>query len=200
VSDRRPDFDDLAGGDDLAPDEEARLRRMHELLVAAGPPPELPPALADPPAERPARVVQLPGRRRRGVVLLVAAAVAAAAFGGGYWLGDRNGGWTTEGHPIAMHGSSAGELASIRLAPGDRAGNWPLLLRVRGLPQLPKGGYYELLLTKDGRVGPTCGTFRVHGGITEVELNAPYDLRRWSGWIVVAHRPGQATSAPVLKT
>ena len=42
-----PDFDELVG--ELEPEEEARLRHVHELLVAAGPPPELPPALLEAP-------------------------------------------------------------------------------------------------------------------------------------------------------
>jgi hypothetical protein len=42
-----PDFEELVGAD-LSPEEQARLRRAHDLLIAAGPPPELPPALAEP--------------------------------------------------------------------------------------------------------------------------------------------------------
>ena len=44
----RPNFDELAGGDDLSPEEAARLERVHDLLVAAGPPAELPPHLLEP--------------------------------------------------------------------------------------------------------------------------------------------------------
>ena len=44
----RPTFDELAGGDDLSPEEAARLERVHDLLVAAGPPAELPPHLLEP--------------------------------------------------------------------------------------------------------------------------------------------------------
>ena len=44
MSDRPPSFDELAGGDDLSPEEAARLERVHNLLIEAGPPPELPPA------------------------------------------------------------------------------------------------------------------------------------------------------------
>jgi hypothetical protein len=199
VSSTGPEFRDLVG-DDLAPAEEAQLRRVHELLLAAGPPPELPPALAEPPAEHGAKVIGFPVRRRFGVAVVLAAALAAAAFGGGYFLGDRGSGWTTEGAPISMRGASPAQLASIRLAPKDAAGNWPLLLRVKGLPELPKGGYYELLLTKDGKRGPSCGTFRVTGDVTEVVLNAPYKLRAWDGWVVVAHRPGKGESGPILST
>ena len=35
-----PDFDELVGTD-LEPGERARLERVHELLIAAGPPPDL---------------------------------------------------------------------------------------------------------------------------------------------------------------
>lgn len=193
-----PDFRELVG--ELEPEEEARLRRVHELLVAAGPPPELPPALLEAPQETGAKVIGFPVRRRLGTLLVLAAALAAAAFGGGYFVGHHGAGFQSEGSPIAMHGSAPGELASIKLAPVDKAGNWPLLLRVKGLPELPKGGYYELLLTKDGKLGPSCGTFRVHGGVTEIVMNAPYRLRQWDGWVVVAHQPGKGESAPILTT
>ena len=43
------DFDDLVGGD-LSPDERRRLEEVHEMLLAAGPPPDLPAALREPPA------------------------------------------------------------------------------------------------------------------------------------------------------
>ncbi|MGZ4387792.1 MAG: hypothetical protein ACXVZL_00250 [Gaiellaceae bacterium] len=199
MSSTGPEFRDIVG-DDLAPGEEAQLRRVHELLLAAGPPPELPPALAEPPAERGAKVIGFPVRRRLGVAVVLAAALAAAAFGGGYFVGDRGSGWTTEGNPIAMRGASPAQLASIRLAPRDAAGNWPLLLRVKGLPELPNGGYYELLLTKNGKFGPSCGTFRVHGTVTKIVLNAPYRLKAWDGWVIVAHRTGRPESRPILST
>ena len=46
----KPDFRDLVG-EDLTPEERDRLEHVHELLIAAGPPPELPPALAEPSTE-----------------------------------------------------------------------------------------------------------------------------------------------------
>ena len=55
---RPPDFDELIG-DDVDDLERARLRRVHDLLVAAGPPADMPAALAAPP------VVGLRRRRRR---------------------------------------------------------------------------------------------------------------------------------------
>ena len=46
------DFKDLIDADGLDPEEEARLRHVHELLVQAGPPPDLPPALEQAPDEQ----------------------------------------------------------------------------------------------------------------------------------------------------
>ena len=39
---KQPEFDDLIAAD-VPPEERARLYRTHELLVQAGPPPELSP-------------------------------------------------------------------------------------------------------------------------------------------------------------
>ena len=192
------DFHDLVG-DDLAPEEEARLRRVHELLLTAGPPEELPPSLEQPPGEKPAKVIGFPIRRRVGASLVAAAALAAVFFGGGYWLGAQKNAFDTQ-ETFTMRGAAPQAFASIRMSPPDEAFNWPLLVRVRGLKDLPKGGYYELLLTKNGKLGPSCGTFRTHGGKTSIELNAPYPLDDWNGWVVVAHMPSGATSRPVLTT
>jgi hypothetical protein len=191
------EFEDLVG-DDLPPEEAARLRRVHELLVAAGPPEELPPSLAAPPPERAATVVGFPVRRRLGAALVAAAALAAVVFGGGYWLGADRKSFSAE-ETFTMRGP-ANAFASIRMAPADDAFNWPLELSVRGLKDLPRGGYYELLLTRNGKLGPSCGTFRTHDGKTTIVLNAPYRLKEWRGWVVVAHYPDEKTSGPLLST
>ena len=81
-----PDFHELVG-DEGTPEELAKLRRAHELLVAAGPPPELSPRLAEAPAAI-GRTSWLP-RRRRGAAFALAAGVVAAAFGVGFLIGDR---------------------------------------------------------------------------------------------------------------
>jgi hypothetical protein len=197
---RPPDFGDLLGDDELSPDEEERLRRIHELLVTAGPPAELPPRLTRAPPERAAPVLELPAlpRRRLGATLILAAALAAALFGGGYWVGTATHSFTTEA-TIPMRGASPSQFASIQLAPADKAFNWPLLLRVRGLQDLPKGGYYELVLTRNGKLGLSCGTFRTHDGKTEIVLNAPYPLKG-AGWAIIAHYPDHSQSGPILTT
>ena len=196
---KHPDFRDLVG-DDLAPDEEARLRRVHDLLLQAGPPAELPPQLAEGPPVRGAKVIGLP-RRRLGAALVLAAALAAAAFGGGYAVGHHGSGFDAVGAPIPMHGTNAAQFASIQVGSPDGAGNWPIVLRVRGLKPLARGGYYELYLAKGSTLGPSCGTFRVHADVTQVQLNAPASLRDWPDWVLVAHRPGASgETAPILRT
>src|SRR5207244_12972316 len=105
VTSRPPDFHELVG-EDLPADERERLRGVHDLLVAAGPPAELSPALERAPSV--GGTVRFLPRRRRGAVLLLAAALAAAAFGGGFLTGAvTHGGSKSAVHVISMHGPSA---------------------------------------------------------------------------------------------
>jgi phage protein D len=89
-----------------------------------------------------------------------------------------------------MQGTSAARGADATLLVGeiDEAGNWPMEMTIRGLPALPQGQRYELLLTRDGAPVVSCGTFVVDGE-TAVFLNAPYKLRSYDGWVVT--RAGQ---------
>lgn len=188
-------------GDEVQGEELERLRRMHELLVAAGPPPELSPTLARPPLARPRRLGFLP-RRRLEAALVLAAAVAAAAFGGGYLLGQQGDGFRTI-RAVPMHGTAWASLAraSVRIGEKDESGNWPLLVTVRGLKPLPRGGSYQLYLTKNGRPAAFCGYFAVHSGTTTVRLTVPWELKRFDGWVVTERLPGHRESrTPVLTT
>jgi hypothetical protein len=100
-----------------------------------------------------------------------------------------------------MRGTAAakGALASITLRPVEEGGNWPMKVTVSGLPELPKGSYYELFLTRKGKVVASCGSFRVHQGVTTVMLNAPYQLRHFTGWVVTRQdRMMDRTPGPVL--
>jgi Anti-sigma-K factor rskA len=202
MTSRPPDFHELVG-DDLSAEERSRLRGVHDLLVAAGSPAELSPALERAPTVGGAHLLP---RRRRGAVLLLAAALAAAVFGGGFLTGavTHRSGTKSATVVVAMHGTKAAPnaLASISLQEVDKAGNWPMRFTVQGLPKLPRGGYYELYLTRHGRIAATCGTFNVHGGRTTVSLNAPYELRDYDGWVVTRHLPGRPEEAtgPVLTT
>ena len=152
-----PDFFDLVG-DDGTQQELEQLRQAHDLMIAAGPLPELSPRLAEPPRTTAKTTSWLP-RRRRGTAFVLAAGVVAAAFGVGFLVGDRgNGQFPSVGQPIAMHAvTPQGKgRASILIGEQDSVGNWPLLVRATGLKPLPKGEWYELYLTKKGSGSATA--------------------------------------------
>ena len=201
---KRPNFDELVGGDDLSPEEAARLQRVHDLLVEAGPPPELPPHLLqepDPEGGRRDNVSGLP-RRRTGMLLGIAAALALTAFLGGFVYGTRHAPFDEAGS-VQMHSTVPASQASavIHVGKADSAGNWPLKVDVENLPELPKGQYYEMFLSRgaDQRAA-SCGTFRVSGSQDDIRLNAPYRLNTFNGWIVTRENPGSAKHPVVLST
>jgi len=193
-------FDDLIDADGLTVEEEARLRRVHELLVAAGPPPDLSPGLEAPPvpsAEADPPEVAYLFRRRRGLVAALALAAALAVFAGGYAFGHGKAKTAAFAsvRTVTMHGT-AGRRGLIRIAAADSVGNWPMVVEVSGLPkQANPRAYYELWLTRNGKTVAPCGSFRVHGKTTTVRLTVPYRLRTFDGWVVTAqpadeHEPG----------
>jgi hypothetical protein len=181
-----PSFESLVG-DDLDPGERERLRSVHELLLQAGPPPELTPELEQAPVVETGRVIPLPRRYRF-------AAVSVVLFGAGYLLGG-NGGSAAALRTVEMSGAG-GATATLDVFAKDDAGNWPMELTVSGLAPLPRGRTYELWLTRDGELAEPCGTFAVAAGTTEVPLNAPYRLKDFDGWVIV--RAG--TQTPLLST
>ena len=199
---REPNFDELVGGDDLSPEEAARLERVHDLLVAAGPPPELPPRLAEPqPTPREDSPVAFLPRRRTGLALALAAAIALVTFVGGFVAGQHRGKQFATRYTVPMHGTAFASNASavIRIGNDDSNGNWPLKVVVHGLRQLPEGQFYEMYLTRDGKRVATCGTFRLTSG-DSVQLNAPYNLRTYTGWVVTREGRDAPTHPVVLRT
>ena len=179
---------------------------MHDLLVEAGPPPELTAPLRSPPrdealngavtavvvsaapevepapeAEPGGVLVPLRRRRLSPVALVAAAAIAAACFGGGYLLANRsNGDSFTTVRVVGLQGEQ-NSLASLRVGAPDANGNWPMDLTVDGLPkQTSRRAYYVLLLVdKEGKPSVVCGTFRVERGPDDGPLHRPVqDLRR----------------------
>ena len=179
---RPPAFDELIG-DDVPPDERARLRRAHDLLVAAGPSPDVPPSLAPMPA-----VGSAP--RRRLASFALAAALAAAAFAGGYAVADRGEGFEAR-EVVALEPTRQGRgvEATIRLGSRDEAGNWSMQVVVEGLRRLPKGDYYEVFWLDDEGHKITCGTFKVAGPErTTVTFNVAYSLDAVKGWELSLYR------------
>jgi hypothetical protein len=176
-----PDFDDLVGTD-LDPEERRRLLRVHELLVAAGPPPDYAPE--SPPVPGDATLVRFP-RPKRVALVAVAAALAVALFGAGFLVGGRNSG---PERVVTMVGTAqaSSARASLELFSMDKGGNWPMKLEVTGLTPPVSGRPYELWLTKGNRLAALCGSFRAEAdGTTKVPLNAPYRLNEFDSWVIV---------------
>ena len=175
---REPDFNELVG-EDVPAEERERLRRAHDLLLAAGPVPELPPGLEEPSfGDRPGRLnenaYQLLPRRRTGAALALAVPLHAA--------------------------SGLAVSAKIEIGKRDSHGNWPLRVEARGLPKLKNGGYYEMYLTHGTR-SLTCGTFAGGGPSTvKVRLTVPYSFHNGDGWIVTKQLPGHEKPGPTVLT
>ena len=187
MSERGPDFDELVGTD-LDEGERQRLKRVHELLVEAGPPPELP--LLGP--------VALHRRRRRGAVVAIAAALAVVVFAVGVAVGGRSDEPGVD-FIVTMSGTAAavGANASLTIFAIDEAGNWPMEFTVQGLDPSQSGRPYELWLTRAGDPKALCGSFLTNAdGLAVVPLNAPYKFKNFDGWVVVE----EGSTAPLLTT
>ena len=133
---RVPNFDDLVGRD-VPDDERGRLRRAHDLLVQAGPPPELSPEQdAVPWPDESQRQPRKPMQHR---MLLLAAALATAAVLG-FVLGQSSGPSSSSTaidsvRVVKLAGTNLDRNARGTLALGkaDQGGNWPMLLHTTGL-------------------------------------------------------------------
>jgi hypothetical protein len=181
-----PDFDELVGTG-LEPNERARLERVHELLLAAGPPPAT--ALPTPAELRP--------RRRRGVLLALAAALAVTAFAFGATLVDGSGREVDFTETMTGTAAAADASALLTVFVLDDAGNWPMQLEVKGLPQPQQGRPFELWLTRDGKLAALCGGFLTDArGAANIPLNAPYRFDKFDGWVVVE----EGSDTPLLTT
>ena len=197
-----PDFRDLVG-DEGGHEELDRLRRVHDLLVAAGPPPEMSPAIAHAPEIEESKVLEFK-RRRPATVFALAAAVAAAAFVIGYVVAGKQNGFESTRH-LAMHG--VGQLAAARaqidIGTHDVGGNYPLNMSVRGLPTAAERRLVRAAALKHGRPTLSCGSFAVDGRSETIRMSVPYDLtefgKLYDGWVVVRHLP-KGAAAPVVMT
>ena len=185
---RPPDFDELVGTELDAGDRQ-RLLRVHELLIRAGPPPDLGPEPA---------VVPLHPRRRRAMLVALAAALGIGLFAAGWVVGD-GGDRPGTFEVVAMTGTAytTGLSASITIFDADDAGNWPMELEVEGLEPSADGRPYQLWLTRKGELARPCGSFLAEADATTVvPLNAPYRLADFDGWVVVL----AGSKSPLLTT
>jgi Anti-sigma-K factor rskA len=200
-----PDFDELVGTEATGA-ERKRLREAHDLLLRAGPPPELTPKLKAGPNPGVARMQhRRRAVKRRSLVLLAAAVSIAVVFFAGYAVSSQRGG-NGSSNAIAgtlkLKGTAAAPNAQATLDVWrERDGNWPMTLSVKGLPKLPAHTYYEVYLVRDGRPWGSCGSFVVSGSsqVLKVSLNAPYKLQKGDSWVVTLQKPGSEPGKTVLQ-
>jgi hypothetical protein len=196
-----PKFNDLVG-EGLPPTEQERLERVHEMLIAAGPPPELPPELEEPPDElgiaREREPLGLP-RRRVGAALALAAAIALIAFLGGYLAGYKHTGGTSFESVRSVALTNAQAQAVVKFGPKDANGNTPMQLKVAGLKKLTADDYYTLYMTKDGKPVVVCGSFNVRGPqSTTLKFPVAYDPGNFNGLEIARWDGADHKAVPVV--
>jgi hypothetical protein len=191
-------------GTDMSAAERARLQYAHDLLLEAGPMPELPSQLEEPVKPPSADIIPYFPRRRYAAASVAAAALIAVAFGAGYLAGQSggNGNGFDAVRKVRMHGTARAQnaLASVQIGNRDDTGNWPMLIKLSSLHTLAAGAYYELWLTKNGKPTAPCGAFRADEGTTSVTLTVSYTLKDFDGWVVTEQDAGQQEPGPVLLT
>ena len=203
------DFDQIVDLTGVSPEDRVRMLRMHELLVSAGPPADLPSELATPldvtsPADGGgAEVIAFPRRRRTAAAISIAAAVAVACFSGGYILANQAH-HNSSLHAVRVVGLSGEQnsLASLRVGAADANGNWPVQLTVQGLPPLHgTDSHYLLMLTHNGKPTWVCGMFKVgKDGATTVTFSVPYRITGQTKWAVTEMTDGLKFPGHVVMT
>ena len=198
------DFDQMVDLTGVSPEDRARMLRVHELLVSAGPPVELPSELEDAPSDvGGAEVIAFPRRRRTAAAISIAAAVAVACFSGGYILANQAH-HNSSLHAVRVVGLSGEQnsLASLRVGAADANGNWPVQLTVQGLPPLHgTDSHYLLMLTHNGKPTWVCGMFKVgKDGATTVTFSVPYRITGQTKWAVTEMTDGLKFPGHVVMT
>jgi hypothetical protein len=199
---REPNLNDLVGTE-VTGAERQRLQQVHELLLEAGPPPEISADLEAGPTLGMTLGRQQHQRRRvkRRAMLLVAAAILVAlVFIAGY--ASRGGGKSGSSQAVirqAFKGTSVAPQAqgTLEVWSSKDGNNWPMTLTVVGLQQLPPHTNYDVYLVRNGRPWGACGSFRVGGNPqvpVTVTLSAPYTLHKGDTWVVT--RPGAGGAEP----
>ena len=177
-------FDELIDAD-VAGEERERLRGVHELLVEAGPPPELPASLRD--VRQPGKVGHLRNQSVPRKIALLAAAiiVLGIAFVAGLAVGG--GSHTKPVATLVLSGTKAAPHAHGTIdVSSEVSGNWPMTLSVSGLPKATAPEYYYVWLVRNGKPWAPCGEFVVakSSDSLTLKLTAPYALKSGDSWIV----------------
>ena len=150
-----PDFDELMSDAEQGEGERERLRRVHDMLILAGPPPELTPQME----AGPTLAMTIGGRgsrrhvQRRVALLAAAIVVLLLAFLVGYITGNDN---NVGGQVLKLQGTAAAPSAqgSLRVEDVDPAGTgrW-----TRGGGQAAAEGLLRRPSSETGRHGRRAG-------------------------------------------
>jgi hypothetical protein len=193
---RDRNLDELIGADTPVAERE-RLQRAHEMLLEAGPPPELSPKLEEGPTLG-MTFAKKRAVKRRAMLLLAAALAVVGVFLAGYAVGNGGEGSPHSAKSLALKGTAIAPHAQATLEVWQsNAGNWPMTLTAVGLPPLREHRYYEVYLVRHGKPWGACGAFRVPDNPQQpvtVTLTAPYTLQEGDSWVVT--RPGAGGSEP----
>ena len=196
------DFDELIDAD-VTGEERGRLRGVHDLLVQAGPPPELPVDLQR--GYAPGELRRLKPRYvpRKVALLAAALAVLLITFSAGLatGIGSRSSSAAPLHERLALKGTTFAPHAQATLDVEKAVGgNWPMTLSVSGLPPVTSPTYYEVWLVRQGKPWAPCGEFVVSKASTALtlRLTAPYSLQRGDTWIVTRHTYGQSGTGPAV--
>lgn len=197
---REPTLDELIGSEATGAERE-RLQRAHELLLQAGPPPELSDELEAGPTLKMTMGKRRHATKPRAMLLLAAALAVVVVFFAGYTLGGNGGGSRKQdfARSQALQGTALVPQAqgTLEVWNSKDGHNWPMTLTVVGLPELPPRSYYEVYLVRHGKLGGSCGLFRVGSSSQDpvtVTLSSPYQLRPGDSWVVT--RPGRHDTEP----
>ena len=174
-------FDELVGEEPTGPERE-QLRRVHELLLDAGPPPELTPEIEAGPTlgMTLGRVRSLATSRRRTFFPAIAAAVLVAAIISLSVSGQGGKGVVA----IRLHGTAAEPHAAgtLDVLPATTTTTQPMLVNVHGL----EPGRYAVYLVHNKTSWEKCGTFTVANpaGGQPMTINSPYRAKAGDTWVV----------------
>ncbi len=188
--------DETAAFLNLSPEEvdtlaHTAIERVGDLLGTPGsadpiagvaPPPELPPALVQPPSPPRPTAVPLP-RRRRSAVVMGAVILGLVLLGAGYLLGG--GGSAGQAVATVALTGDGGARGEVVVRGADTAGNWPVELVVDGLDAPPGSSTYELRVTPAGKPEQIVGAFLAKGEEVTVTFNVPRAPAVGDRWTVV---------------
>jgi hypothetical protein len=186
------DFDELIGTD-VPGAERTRLLAVHEALVEAGPPPELPETLRDVPQPGKVSTLRQQTTPRKLALLAAAFLIAVAVFTIGFATGKKATDTAKPVETLQLSGTPSAPRAKATLdVQREVSGNVPMTLEVSGLPR-STSEYYTVWLVRHGQTVGSCGSFVISKPTRTATLKftAPYSLKKGDTWEVTRQAYGR---------